>query len=125
MTPINTSNAPAPGGHYSQAVHANGFLFVSGMLPGPVQEGEQEGIERQCRAVLRHCSHVIEAAGGSLTDVVQSTIYIVGVQHWGECNRIYADFFGEHKPARAIVPVPELHHGYLVEIQMTVELPVR
>lgn len=125
MTPIETSTAPAPGGHYSQAMLSNGFLFVSGMLPGPIQDGEKEGIERQCNAVLRHCRSVIEAAGGALSDVVQSTIYIVGVQHWGECNRIYAEFFGSHRPARAIVPVPELHHGYLVEIQMTVELSKR
>jgi enamine deaminase RidA (YjgF/YER057c/UK114 family) len=50
--------------------------------------------------------------------VVQCTAYIVDVRNWPEFNRVYADFFGGHRPARAVVPVPELHHGFLVELQM-------
>jgi 2-iminobutanoate/2-iminopropanoate deaminase len=117
-TVISTPNAPAPGGHYSQAMQAGGFLFVSGMLPGPLLAGETEGFERQARAALGHCRQVVEAAGYAMTDVVQSTVYIAGIEYWRGFNDIYASVFGEHRPARAIVPVPELHHGYLVEIQM-------
>jgi enamine deaminase RidA (YjgF/YER057c/UK114 family) len=51
--------------------------------------------------------------------VVQCTAYIVGVANWPEFNRLYAERFGDHRPARAVVPVPELHHGFLVELQMT------
>jgi len=112
MNFIFTNDAPSPGGHYSQAVKANGFTFVSGMLPGPgVATDGPDNFERQVRATLQHCEHVLK-------DVVQCTAYIVGIDHWPHFNRIYAEFFGEHRPARAVVPVPELHHGFLVEVQM-------
>lgn len=118
MQLISTPTAPTPGGHYSQAVHAGGFVFVSGMLPGPPAPGEGDSFERQARAVLSHCRRVLEAAGCALTDVVQSTVYLVGVERWPEFNSIYADVFGAHRPARAVVPVPALHHDYLIEVQM-------
>jgi 2-iminobutanoate/2-iminopropanoate deaminase len=116
---ISTQDAPTPGGHYSQAVRANGFTFVSGMLPGPgVATDGPDNFERQVRATLRHCENVLAAAGCKPADVVQCTAYIVGIDHWPEFNRIYADYFGEHRPSRAVVPVPELHHGFLIELQM-------
>ena len=115
---ISTPNAPPPGGHYSQAVRAGGFVFVSGMLPGPPAAGESDSFERQARAALTHCRHVLEAAGGGLDRVAQCTAYIVGMDNWPRFNAVYAEVFGQHKPARAVVPVPELHHGYLVEVQM-------
>ncbi|MGF6775401.1 RidA family protein [Paraburkholderia sp. GAS334] len=119
MNFVFTTDAPAPGGHYSQAVQAGGFTFVSGMLPGPgVATEGPDNFERQVRATLQHCEHVLTEAGCRLTDVVQCTAYIVGVGHWPEFNRIYAEYFCDHKPARAVVPVPELHHGFLVELQM-------
>lgn len=120
MNLISTSDVPAPGGHYSQAVEANGFVFVSGMLPGAgVATDGPDNFERQVRATLQHCERVLAAAGCSLETVVQCTAYIVGVANWPEFNRIYAERFGAHRPARAVVPVPELHHGFLVELQMT------
>lgn len=119
MNFIFTDHAPAPGGHYSQAVQAGGFTFVSGMLPGPAPTaGEPYGFEHQARAALDHCDAVLREAGCTLTDVVQCTAYIVGVDNWPIFNRVYADHFGDHKPARAVVPVPELHHGFLIELQM-------
>lgn len=118
MELITTPNAPAPGGHYSQAVRAGGFVFVSGMLPGPPAAGETDGFDRQARATLGHCRHVLEAAGCELRDVVQCTAYLVGIEHWPRFNTLYAEVFGDHRPARAVVPVPVLHHNYLIEIQM-------
>jgi reactive intermediate/imine deaminase len=115
---ISTPEAPPPGGHYSQAVRAGNFVFVSGMLPGPAAPGETDSFERQARATLMHCRRVLEAAGCRLEDVAQCTAYIVGMDNWPRFNAVYADVFGHHKPARAVVPVPELHHGYLVEVQM-------
>lgn len=115
---ISTPHAPPPGGHYSQAVRAGSFVFVSGMLPGPLADGETEGFDRQVRATLGHCRRVLEAAGCELTDVVQCTAYLVGIEHWPRFNALYAECFGAHRPARAVVPVPVLHHDYLVEIQM-------
>ena len=121
---VHSNAAPAPGGHYSQGVTANGFTFVSGMLPWPgiATQGE-DNFERQVLATLSHCENVLKAAGCAPRDVVQCTAYIVGMEHWPEFNRIYAAYFGEHKPARAVVPVPELHHGSLVEIQMVACAP--
>jgi enamine deaminase RidA (YjgF/YER057c/UK114 family) len=66
---------------------------------------------------------VLAAADCSFNDVVQCTAYIVGVENWPLFNRVYAEKFGSHKPARAVVPVPELHHGALVELQMVARRP--
>ena len=119
MQAIFTPDAPPPAGHYSQAVVSDPFVFVSGMLPGPLASGQTESFERQANAVLQHCERVLAAADCRLSDVVQCTVYIVGIAHWPAFNTIYAERFGSHKPARAVVPVPELHHGFLVEVQMT------
>ncbi|MEZ0601176.1 RidA family protein [Paraburkholderia sp. IW21] len=119
MNFIFTPHVPAPGGHYSQAVQAGGFTFVSGMLPGPgVATDGADNFERQVLATLQHCERVLAEAGCKATDVVQCVAYIVGIDNWVPFNRIYAAHFGEHRPARAVVPVPELHHGFLVELQM-------
>jgi enamine deaminase RidA (YjgF/YER057c/UK114 family) len=121
---IHAPDARAPGGHYSQAVEANGFVFVSGMLPGPgVATDGPDNFERQVNATLDECERVLAAAACPLTSVVQSTAYIVDVARWPEFNRLYAARFGDHRPARAVVPVPELHHGFLVELQMTAVKP--
>ncbi|MDB5776814.1 MAG: endoribonuclease [Herbaspirillum sp.] len=117
---ISTPDVPAPGGHYSQAVEANGFVFVSGMLPISTSgAGAQGSFEEQARIVLQHCENVLAAAGCRLDHVVQCTAYIVGIDNWPVFNRIYSERFGAHRPARAVVPVPELHHGFLIEVQMT------
>lgn len=121
---ISTPDAPAPGGHYSQAVEAGGFVFVSGMLPGPgVATDGPDNFERQVNATLDHCERVLAAAGCRLTSVAQCTAYLVDVANWPEFNRLFAARFGDHRPARAVVPVPELHHGFLVELQMTAFKP--
>jgi 2-iminobutanoate/2-iminopropanoate deaminase len=117
---ISSDKVPVPGGHYSQAVHANGVVYVSGVLPG---DSIKEDFEAQLREVLTRCTHVLEAAGCSLNDVAQCTGYIVGTANWPHFNRIYAEVFGDHRPARAVVPVPELHYGALVEVQMIAHRP--
>jgi reactive intermediate/imine deaminase len=117
---ISTTQAPKPGGHYSQGVKAAGLIFVSGMLP----QGNNQppmGFEAQVHSALDHCSAVLAAADCSFSDVVQCTVYIVGVENWPAFNQVYAERFGEHRPARAVVPVPALHHGFLVEVQMVAE----
>ncbi len=111
---VQAPDLPAPAGHYAQAVVARGFVFVSGVLPSP----EAEGFEAQARDALERCARVLRAAGCGWTDVVQCTAYLVGVAHWPAFNAVYASVLGDHRPARAVVPVPELHHGCLVEIQL-------
>lgn len=124
MKLIQSPHTSAPAGHYSHAVESNGLIFVSGVLPGKPAEGEADSFERQVRASFKHCANILKATNNTLNDVVQCTAYIVGVSNWPEFNAIYADIFGEHKPARAVVPVPELHYGFMVEIQLVVEKKV-
>lgn len=109
-----------PAGHYSPAVVQHGFVFLSGILPGNPGAGD---FTDEVKQALAACRQVLALSGCQAADVVQCTAYIVGVEHWPDFNRAYADFFGEHKPARTVVPVAELHHGCLVEIQMMAALP--
>lgn len=124
MKLISCGEVPAPGGHYSHAVEAGGLVFVSGMLPSGNNQPPAP-FEAQVQSALDHCSAVLAAAGCGFDDVVQSTVYLVGVEHWPDFNRLYAERMGSHRPARAVVPVPALHHGFLVEIQMVAERPGR
>jgi len=115
---IETEFAPKPGGHYSQATVFGGVAHVSGQLPivpgvGPSDPGP---IEDQIRQALANFLAIVEAAGGSAATVLKVTIYLSDIEAWGAANRIFAEMFGEHRPARAIVPVPVLHYGYSVEV---------
>ena len=116
---ISTENAPAAGGHYSQAVVHNGFVFVAGQLAFvPGQKEHRPGpIGEQTEQTLRNIEAILLAAGSSLEKVLQMTIYVSDMEMWGDVNAVYSRIMGSHKPARAIVPVKELHYGYGIEIQ--------
>jgi 2-iminobutanoate/2-iminopropanoate deaminase len=115
---IATDRAPSPGGHYSQAIACDGFTFVSGQLPirPDGTHLHQADFETQCRQALHSLFAVLEAAHSRPERVVKVTAYIVGAAHWPTFNSIYAQMFGQHRPARTVVPVPELHYGYLIEV---------
>lgn len=113
---ILTNTAPKPLGHYSQAVRAAGLIHVSGQLPVKTEGQSNDPFDEQARTVLRNLLAVLEAAGASPGHVVKVTAYIVGVEHWAVFNAAYAVAFGEARPARSVVPVPALHHGYLIEL---------
>jgi len=124
MKIISTPDAPTPGGHYSQGMEAGAFVFVSGMLPTLTSAGGiSDAFDAQVASALQHCESVLTAAGCGLSDVVQCTAYVVGVDNWPIFNRVYSERFGSHKPARAVIPVPELRHGALIEIQMIAQKP--
>ncbi|MDY7546729.1 RidA family protein [Glaciimonas sp. CA11.2] len=124
MKIIHTLEAPEPLGHYAQAVEQNGFVFLSGMLPAlNLIEPKKHDFEAQSEAVLNQCQKVIEAAGGTYADVIQVTVYMVGVENWTAFNKVYSRVLGVHTPARAIVPVPALHHGYSIELQVIAFIP--
>ena len=116
---ILTENAPAPGGHYSQAVVHNGLIYVSGQLPINPQTGEKilGPIEEQTEQVLLNVAGILRAADSDLGRVLKMTVYISDMSLWGRVNEVYARVMGEAKPARAIVPVKELHYGFLIEIE--------
>lgn len=121
MKSVLTSRAPAPGGHYSQAIVANGFVFLAGQLPyDPARPGElPDGIAAQTRQALRNVAHVLEAAGSGLDRLVNVTVFVSDMANWPEVNRVYAEILGEHRPARTVAVSPQLHYGSLVEIQAT------
>ncbi len=119
MEKIQPAEMPVPLGHYSPAVSHNGLIFVSGQLPINHADGKAEtgDIELQTELALRNVEAVLLAAGSDLSRVLQMTIYISEMELWDKVNEVYARILGEHKPARAIVPVKDLHFGTKIEIQ--------
>lgn len=116
---VQTPTAPRPAGHYSQAVVHNGVIYVAGQLPlDPGSASREVGsIEEQTRQVLGNIRAILEAAGSGLDRVLQMTVYITDIELWGRFNAAYVEVMGDHKPARAVVPVNGLHYGYHVEVQ--------
>jgi len=116
---ITTTNAPKPAGHYSQACRYGDLIFVSGQLPVSL-EGKalaDRSFEEQVRVALGNVLAILKEAGSGPDRVLKVTAFIVGVENWPAFNRIYAELFGEARPARSVVPVPSLHHGCLIEIE--------
>jgi 2-iminobutanoate/2-iminopropanoate deaminase len=119
MEKVKLPNAPEPKGHYSSAVVHNGLIFVSGQLPRNAVTGEVEtgAIQLQTELALRNVEDILVAANSDLNHVLQFTIYVSEMDDWDKVNEVYARILGEHKPARAIVPVKDLHFGTKIEIQ--------
>jgi 2-iminobutanoate/2-iminopropanoate deaminase len=116
---IETKNAPSPIGPYSQAIRANGFMFVSGQIPvnpdsGKVVEG---GIEAQAHQVMKNLSAILEAGGTGLRNVVKTTVFLTNLDDFSVFNRVYGEYFAEAKPARATVQVARLPKEVLVEVE--------
>lgn len=119
MQTIETRDAPTAAGHYSQAIVHNGVVYVAGQLPiDPNDRNKPVGsIEEQTERTLRNVEAILTAAGSGLDRVLQMTIYISDISLWGGVNTAYAHVMGGHRPARAVVPVKDLHYGYQIEIQ--------
>jgi 2-iminobutanoate/2-iminopropanoate deaminase len=119
MIVISTPHAPAPGGHYSQAIVHGDMVYVSGQLPIDPKTGERHtaSIEEQTAQVLSNLSEILKAANSSLSQVVKTTVYISDMALWDRVNAVYSRVFGGHRPARAVVPTKELHFGFEVEIE--------
>ena len=116
---ITTTNAPKPAGHYSQACGYRDLIFVSGQLPVSL-EGKARAdlsVEEQVRLALGNMLAIVKAAGSGPDRVLKVTAFIVGVENWPVFNRVYAELFGESRPARSVVPVASLHHGCVVEVE--------
>lgn len=119
MKAVSTPECPVPAGHYSQGIIHNGLVYVSGMLAVDPATGEKKlgSIEEQTLQALENVDAVLQAAGSSRDKVLKCTCYVSDIELWGRVNAVYAEFFGEHKPARAVVPTRELHFGFKVEIE--------
>jgi len=124
MKTIETPHAPRPAGHYSQAVVHGGIVFVAGQLPiDPASPGRPAGdVEEQTERALRNVAAILDAAGSGLDRLLSVTVYVADVALWPRVNAAYARVLGPHRPARAVVPVKELHHGALVEVQAVAAL---
>ena len=116
---IKTDSAPAAIGPYSQAIRANGFVFVSGQIPIQPETGEfvPGGIAEQTEQVLKNLSAVLEAAGSSLLQVVKTTVFLADMKEFSEMNQVYGKYFGDTPPARATVAAAGLPRNARVEIE--------
>ena len=116
---IQTDNAPAAIGPYSQAIKANGFVFVSGQIPIDPQTGEfvAGGIAEQTTRVLKNLTAVLEAAGSSLERVVKTTVFLADMKEFAGMNEVYKDFFPSPPPARSTVAAAGLPRDARVEIE--------
>ena len=116
---IVAPDAPPPGGHYSQATSWNGLVFVSGQLP-VLKAGDHSlakaSFEEQARCAFGNMLAVLDAAGARPEDVLKVTVYIAEMADWPACDAIFAELFGDARPARAIVPTQLLHYGYRIEV---------
>lgn len=124
MDTISTPFAPAARGHYSQAVVHGGLVFVAGQLPIVPDDPESKLVdfEAQAHQVISNVLAILRAAGSSADAILRATVYIADIAHWPAFNRIYAERLGAHRPARTVVPVAQLHYGYLVEMDVIAAL---
>lgn len=119
MRSIQPENQPQPKGHYSPGIEHNGLIFVSGQLPMDLETRVPftGSIEEQTELALRNVEAVLREAGSDLGHVLQMTIYVSDMELWGAVNEAYARVMGNHRPARAMIPVKDLHFDTKIEIQ--------
>ena len=120
MDYINTKKAPAAIGPYSQAIDLGDFVFLSGQIPAVAETGELvEGtIEEKTERVFTNINAILEEAGLKPSNVVKATVFVKDLGNFGKINGVYANFFGDHKPARSFVEVSDLPKGVDVEIEV-------
>jgi len=114
---IETKEAPEAIGPYSQAIAVNGMVYTSGQISLNTK-GEMVGndVETQTHQVMKNLQHVLQSAGSEYNDVIKTTIYLADMDDFLKVNKIYAEYFGAHKPARSTIAVKTLPKNALVEI---------
>jgi enamine deaminase RidA (YjgF/YER057c/UK114 family) len=116
-----TPGLASPRGHYSHAAVGAGLVFVAGQLPVN-EEGAvlaDQPFEAQARQVLANVAAALGGAGSSIDRLLQVRVYITDIALWPAFNTLYAEWAGSARPARAVVPVPALHYGCLLEVEAT------
>ena len=123
MKQISTELAPAAIGPYSQAICANGLVFVSGQLPIDPSTGvfPEGGVAEQTKASLTNLRSILEEAGSALSKVVKTTVFLADMADFAEMNKVYSSFFYAPFPARSAVAVKDLPKGALVEVECIAE----
>ena len=117
---IHTENAPAAIGPYSQAVKAGNLLFVSGQVPFVPETMEivEGDVKAQTAQSLKNLQAILKEAGADFSNVVKTTVFIKDMNEFAQINEVYAEYFGENKPARACVEVARLPKDVKVEIKL-------
>lgn len=111
-------------GHYTPGIISNGMLYISGQLSidPDTRKVPDGGIETHAKLALENVDRVLKEAGLCRSDIVQCRVYVSDIEQWDIVNQVYAEFFGEQKPVRIVVPVGKLHFGCLVEIEAIAEV---
>lgn len=119
MRIVNTEYSAKDGGHYSSGVVYKDTLYISGQLSINPETNEipKGGVKAEAEQALKNLELVLKEENLTLEDVVMCRVYLPDVNYWGEFNDVYSSFFGDHKPARVVVPTRELFAGCLVEIE--------
>lgn len=117
---INTKNAPAAIGPYSQGITVNNMTFYSGQIAIDPTIGKivATNVEDQTRQILKNISALLAEGGYKVTDVVKTTVFITNIADFGKVNAIYGEFFNTNPPARSCVEVSSLPAGALIEIEI-------
>ena len=118
---ISTERAPAPAGHYSQAVSYGGVIYVATQLPKSLSGDvlPSDSVEKQLRQALMNADEILREAGSDLSRSLLITLFVADVDLWPQVNAAYAEVLGESKPARSLIPTGgPLHLGYQVAVQV-------
>ena len=117
---IETADAPAAIGPYSQAIIVNGMIYTAGQIPLDPKSMEivAGGIEEQTQQVMKNLAAILSQAGTSLQNVVKTTVFLQDMGEFAAMNKVYAEHFGEHKPARSTVQAARLPRDVKVEIEV-------
>ncbi len=124
MTPIFSDNAPAAVGPFCHAMKSNGMLYLSGQLPINPETSKfvSDDVEEQTKQSLANIKTILSEVGCTPNNVVKTTVFIKDMNDFAKVNAIYAEFFGDHKPARSCVEVARLPMDAKVEIELIAEL---
>lgn len=119
MLEVPTKDNLKPSGHYSQAIIYNDTVYVSAQLPIDPHTGEKKhgSIDEETKRILENIDIILNEAGSSKDDIIKTTVYLTDISQWDNVNKIYNCFFRNHKPARTIVTVKEIHYGFKVAIE--------
>lgn len=122
LTLQNIDALSSPGGHYSHVVTANNMSFVSGLLPLDKQGNPlaNKPVEVQITQVLENLNACLLGINAKKTDIAQVKVYVTDINEWPIVNELYAKWIGEHRPARLVAGVKELHFGSKIEIEAVV-----
>ncbi|WP_279156770.1 RidA family protein [Obesumbacterium proteus] len=123
MKIIHSDRLPTPGGHYSPAIISGNSLYISGQLPISLASPRPQGeLAEQAQTVFNNIDILLDTAGINKRHLVNVQVYLSDVALWPEFNRLYAQWIGDHRPARTVVPCSALHYGALLEMSAIAEI---